>query len=65
LSAVTADEERRAVAAIEDLGYGTLWIGESPTGKEALTHAALLLSASRRLMVATGIATIVHDGPHA
>ncbi|MET9079801.1 TIGR03620 family F420-dependent LLM class oxidoreductase [Streptomyces sp. NPDC004232] len=58
LSTVTADEERRAVAAIEDLGYGTLWIDEPPTGKEALTHAALLLSASRRLMVATGIATI-------
>ena len=46
------------MAAIEELGYGTLWFGETPTGKEALTHAALLLSASRRLMIATGIASI-------
>jgi probable F420-dependent oxidoreductase len=58
LAAVSADQERRAVAAIEEFGYGTLWFGETPTGKEALTHAALLLSASRRLMIATGIASI-------
>ncbi len=58
LAAVSADQERRAVASIEELGYGTLWFGETPTGKEALTHAALLLSASRRLMIATGIASI-------
>jgi probable F420-dependent oxidoreductase len=58
LSTVSADQERHAVATIEGLGYGTLWVGESPTGKEALTHAALLLSASRRLMIATGIASI-------
>ncbi|GAA1905810.1 TIGR03620 family F420-dependent LLM class oxidoreductase [Streptantibioticus ferralitis] len=58
LSTVAADEERRAVAVIEELGYGTLWFGEGPTGKEALTHAAVLLSASRRLMIATGIANI-------
>ncbi|MDH6125852.1 TIGR03620 family F420-dependent LLM class oxidoreductase [Kitasatospora sp. GP82] len=58
LSTVSADEERRAVATIEELGYGTLWFGEAPTGKEALTHAAVLLSASQRLMIATGIASI-------
>ncbi|MFF2324690.1 MULTISPECIES: TIGR03620 family F420-dependent LLM class oxidoreductase [unclassified Streptomyces] len=58
LSEVTAEEERRAVAVIEELGYGTLWFAEGPTGKEALTHAAVLLSASRRLIIATGIANI-------
>ncbi|MGW7003068.1 TIGR03620 family F420-dependent LLM class oxidoreductase [Streptomyces sp. NPDC054933] len=58
LSTVAADEERRAVAVIEELGYGTLWFGEGTAGKEALTHAAVLLSASRRLMIATGIANI-------
>src|SRR5258708_37950125 len=58
LAAVSADQERRAVASIEELGYGTLWFGETPTGKEALTHAALLLSASRRLMIAPGIASV-------
>src|SRR5258708_8747684 len=58
LAAVSADQERRAVASNEELGYGTLWFGETPTGKEALTHAPLLLSASRRLMIATGVASI-------
>jgi probable F420-dependent oxidoreductase len=50
--------EREAAAEIEGLGYGTLWIGESPRSKEALTHSAILLGATRRLMVATGIANI-------
>ncbi|KJK55572.1 TIGR03620 family F420-dependent LLM class oxidoreductase [Saccharothrix sp. ST-888] len=58
LSTVSADEERRAVTAIEELGYGTLWFGEVPAGKESLAHAAVLLSASRHLMIATGIASI-------
>ena len=57
LAAVPADQERRAVTAIGELGYGTLWSGEAPTGKEAHTRAALLLPA-RRLMIATGIASI-------
>ena len=30
LAAVSADQERRALAAIEELGYGTLWFGETP-----------------------------------
>jgi probable F420-dependent oxidoreductase len=50
--------EREAAAEIENLGYGTLWIGESPQSKEALTHSAILLEATERLMVATGIANI-------
>jgi probable F420-dependent oxidoreductase len=53
-----AREERAAVARIEELGYGTAWFGEGPTNREALSHAALLLGASKRLMIATGIANI-------
>lgn len=48
---------RGAVAEVEDLGYGTVWVGEA-AGKEALTHAGLLLAASADLIVATGIANI-------
>jgi probable F420-dependent oxidoreductase len=48
---------RDEVARIEELGFGALWIGEA-TGKEALTHAALLLAGAERLVVATGIANI-------
>jgi probable F420-dependent oxidoreductase len=53
-----AREERAAIARIEELGYGTAWFGEGPTNREALSHAALLLGASTRLMIATGIANI-------
>ncbi|MEZ0074100.1 TIGR03620 family F420-dependent LLM class oxidoreductase [Planotetraspora sp. GP83] len=58
LSAAPVDEARRAAVEIERLGYTTLWIGETPAGREALTHAALLLAATERLQVATGIANI-------
>jgi probable F420-dependent oxidoreductase len=58
LAMVSAEEERLAVAAVEELGYGTLWFGESSAGKESLTHAAVLLAASRRLVIATGIANV-------
>ncbi|MGW1836242.1 LLM class F420-dependent oxidoreductase [Streptomyces sp. BBFR2] len=49
---------REAAAEIERLGYGALWVGEGPTSKEAFTHAGLLLAATERLTVATGIANI-------
>jgi probable F420-dependent oxidoreductase len=48
---------REAVAEIEGLGYGTLWVGEAAR-REAFANAALLLSASTTLVVATGIANI-------
>ncbi len=49
--------EREAVAAIENLGFGALWFGEAQN-KEAFAHAAILLAASRRIVVASGIANI-------
>jgi probable F420-dependent oxidoreductase len=51
-------EARAAAARIEALGYGALWISETPTGREPLAHAALLLGATDRIPVATGIASI-------
>lgn len=53
-----ADKERRAIAHIERLGYGVAWFGEGPSNRESLSHAAVLLSASERLLVASGIANI-------
>jgi probable F420-dependent oxidoreductase len=47
----------RQVQLVEDLGYGAVWVPEV-TGKEALTHAALLLARTSRLVVANGIARI-------
>jgi probable F420-dependent oxidoreductase len=53
-----AAEERESVAAIEELGYGALWVGEARVSKEIFSHAALLLAASPRLTIGSGIANI-------
>ncbi len=52
-----ATELRRAVTAIEEMGFGTIWIGEA-TGREPFAASALILSATERVTVATGIANI-------
>ncbi len=46
-----------AAAELDDLGYGALWFPES-RGREAFAQAGLLLSATRRIAVAPGIANI-------
>ncbi|MEQ4724675.1 TIGR03620 family F420-dependent LLM class oxidoreductase [Nonomuraea sp. B19D2] len=48
---------RRAAALIEDLGYPALWFPET-TGREAMAQAALLLSATRQTVIATGTASV-------
>jgi probable F420-dependent oxidoreductase len=53
-----ATQERAAISRIEELGYGAAWFGEGPANREAMSHAALLLQASERLVIATGIANI-------
>jgi alkanesulfonate monooxygenase SsuD/methylene tetrahydromethanopterin reductase-like flavin-dependent oxidoreductase (luciferase family) len=44
-------------AELEALGFGSLWFGEA-YGREAFTNASLLLGASERLVIGTGIANI-------
>lgn len=58
LDRLPVERAREAVAEIEDLGFPALWIPEGLGSKEALSHAALLLGAGRRIVVATGIASI-------
>jgi probable F420-dependent oxidoreductase len=48
---------REAARTIEDLGYRTLWFPET-TGREAMTQAAILLAATRQIIVAAGAADI-------
>jgi probable F420-dependent oxidoreductase len=48
---------REAAAELEQLGFGAIWFPES-VGRESLTHAALLLGATSRIVIATGIANI-------
>jgi probable F420-dependent oxidoreductase len=46
-----------AVTELDELGFPVLWIPEA-VGKEVMSHAALLLCASPRIVVATGIANL-------
>ncbi|MFI6478955.1 TIGR03620 family F420-dependent LLM class oxidoreductase [Nonomuraea sp. NPDC050663] len=49
---------RAAAQEIESLGFGTLWFGEAPGGKEAFSTAGILLAATSRIVVGSGIANI-------
>ncbi len=57
MALLPAPELRRAVAEIEEMGFGTIWIGES-SGREPFAAAAIILAATSRIAVATGIANI-------
>ena len=52
-----ATKAQEAAAELEQLGFGAIWFPET-VGREALTNAALLLGATRRIVIATGIANI-------
>jgi probable F420-dependent oxidoreductase len=56
---------RDAAARIEAAGYRALWINEGASVKEPFAHAALLLGATDRIAVATGIANIYARDPAA
>jgi probable F420-dependent oxidoreductase len=55
---------RQAVAEIEAMGFGTIWLGEA-LGREPIAAAALILAATDRVVVATGIANIYVRDPMA
>ncbi|MEY2779236.1 MAG: hypothetical protein RL623_416 [Actinomycetota bacterium] len=46
-----------AVQELEELGFKTLWIPEA-VGREPFAHAGILLSATKKLIMATGIASM-------
>lgn len=64
LASQTAAVERQVVMEMERLGYGTLWFGESAI-REAFAHGALLLGATERMTIASGIANIWARDPQA
>jgi probable F420-dependent oxidoreductase len=53
-----AAEARPAAREIEGLGYGTLWYPEGLGTRESFTNAGVLLGATDRIRVASGIANI-------
>jgi probable F420-dependent oxidoreductase len=48
---------QRAAAELDELGFGALWVPEA-VAREPFANAALLLSATARMTVATGIASL-------
>ena len=64
LSAQPAAVQRQVAIEMEHLGYGTLWYGES-LAREAFAQAAIFLSATSRLVIASGIANIWARDPMA
>lgn len=63
LGAQPAAVERDLAARIEDLGYPSLWVNEFQ--KELFAHAGLVLAATSRLTVATGVANVWARSPQA
>src|SRR3977135_140729 len=57
LDAVPSAEAQRIAGRLEELGFPTLWIPET-IGRDPFVTATLLLSATSRLKIATGIANI-------
>ena len=53
-----AAEARPAAREIEELGYDTLWYPEGLGTRESFTNGAVLLGATERIRVASGIANI-------
>ncbi len=52
-----ATRSKELAAELESLGYGAIWLPEA-VGRDPLVHAALLLGATDRIVLATGIASI-------
>lgn len=53
---------REAVAELDELGFGAVWFGEG-MGREAVSQATLILGATKRIVVAPGIANVYRHHP--
>jgi probable F420-dependent oxidoreductase len=62
IDALPTPEAQRAARLVEDLGFGSLWVAEA-VGRDPFVSAAVLLSATTKLAVATGIANIYARDP--
>ncbi len=58
LERLTASAARDYARAVESLGFAAIWLPESLGSKEIFAHASLVLAATDKLIVATGIANI-------
>jgi probable F420-dependent oxidoreductase len=63
--ALPAAAVRAAVADIERMGYPALWVPEGGSSREIFAHLSLLLAATGRITVCSGIANITARHPEA
>ncbi len=54
---------RADAAEIESFGYGALWVPEGSSSRDVFAHLAILLGATDRLAVASGIANVTARQP--
>src|SRR5580700_3641280 len=64
LDAMPVSQTLEVAGELDDLGYGSLWFGEA-YGGESFTTSMLLASATRSIVIGTGIANIYARGPMA
>jgi probable F420-dependent oxidoreductase len=62
VDALPTPEARRAAQLVEELGFGALWVAEA-VGRDPFVSSAILLGATERLALATGIANIYARDP--
>lgn len=62
IDALPTPEAQRAAQVVEELGFGALWLAEA-VGRDPFASSAVLLSATERLALATGIANIYARDP--
>ncbi len=62
IDALPTPEAQHAAQVIEELGFGALWVAEA-VGRDPLVASAVLLSATERIPLATGIANIYARDP--
>ncbi|QKW35710.1 TIGR03620 family F420-dependent LLM class oxidoreductase [Actinomadura sp. NAK00032] len=53
-----AEEWRRAARRIEDAGYGSLWTNEAIGGREVFAQLGVLLGATERIVLGSGVANL-------
>lgn len=62
IDALPSAQARQAARDIEEMGYGALWVAEA-VGRDPFVSSAVLLSATTRLPLATGIANVYARDP--
>ena len=62
IDALSTPEARRAAQLLDELGYGALWVAEA-VGRDPFVSSTVLLAATERIALATGIANIYARDP--